>query len=147
VAFVLFGGEEMGLLGSSHFAEHLPAELRRVDAMFNVDMAGEGDGTGCAVSAAAPELKKVLEESDRSVKTLRSVREIRGVGVRSSDFAPFFSKGVPCVSCSSNGPHVQYHLTGDTIYRINPDIMADIARLAFLAAFARADRPETTRAK
>jgi hypothetical protein len=140
VAFVLFGGEEMGLLGSSHFAEHLPAELRRVDAMFNVDMAGEGDGTGCAVSAAAPELKKVLEEADRSVKTLRSVREIRGVGVRSSDFAPFFSKGVPCVSCSSNGPHVQYHLTGDTIYRINPDMLADVARLVFLTSYAWADR-------
>jgi hypothetical protein len=140
VAFVLFGGEEMGLMGSTHFAEHLPAEILRVDAMFNIDMAGEGDGTGCAVSATAPELKKLLEEADLRVKTLRGVREIWGIGVRSSDFAPFFAKGAPCLSCSSNGPHVQYHLTGDTIYRINPDMLADVARLVFLTAYAWANR-------
>jgi len=49
---------------------------------------------------------------------------------------------VPCVAATlgSNGPHLAYHQTGDTIYRINPDIMADAAKLAFLAAFAWADR-------
>jgi hypothetical protein len=44
------------------------------------------------------------------------------------------------VSFHSNGPHLFYHQTGDTIYRINPDMLADVARLAFLAAAARADR-------
>jgi hypothetical protein len=29
---------------------------------------------------------------------------------------------------------------GDTIYRINPDIMADAAKMAFLAAYSWADR-------
>jgi hypothetical protein len=40
----------------------------------------------------------------------------------------------------SNGPHLAYHQAGDTIYRINPDIMADIAKLAFLAGCSLADR-------
>jgi len=45
------------------------------------------------------------------------------------------AKGVSCVAFISNGPHLHYHLPGDSIYRINPDIMADISRLAFLSGF------------
>jgi len=140
VLFVLFGGEEMGLLGSTHFADHLPSPFSQVDAMFNLDMVGEGDGTGCAYSAEPPELKAVLESSDQQVHTLKKTHIIKRIGVRSSDFAPFFQKGVPCASFWSNGPHLHYHQTGDTIYRINPDMLADAARLVFLSAYTWADR-------
>ena len=78
------------------------------------------------------EMKKALETADEFVHTLRDTAEIRNIGVRSSDYAPFFLKGAACAAFFSNGPHLAYHKTGDTIYRINPDIMADIARLAFL---------------
>lgn len=108
--------------------------------MFNFDMTGEGDGAGGACSANRPELKKALQDADLYVGILRGLGEIRGVGVRSSDFAPFFLKGAAAVSIGSNGPHLAYHATGDTVYRINPDIMADIARLAFLASRTLADR-------
>ena len=57
-----------------------------------------------------------------------------------SDYAPFYEKGITCASFSSNGPHLHYHQTGDTIYRINPDIMADIAGLAFISGFNWANR-------
>ncbi len=140
VIFVLFGGEEKGLMGSEYFVGHLPPGFDKVNTMFNFDMVGEGDRAGIGYSADSPELKELLEEADTHVKTLRGAYPIRGVGVRGSDHAPFFQKGIPCVSFHSNGPHLYYHQTGDTIYRINPDIMADIGRLAFLAALARADR-------
>jgi hypothetical protein len=103
-------------------------------------MVGEGDGTTCILSPTPEELKKAIEDADNYVKTLRQTGTIRGVGVRSSDFAPFFLKGAACAAFFSNGPHLYYHQTGDTIYRINPDIMADIGRLAFLSAFSWADR-------
>ncbi len=139
VVFVLFGGEEMGLQGSTWFADHLPAPFAKVDGMFNFDMTGEGDGAGGAYSEDG--LKSLLEKADAHVGILRGLGKLAGpVGVRGSDFAPFYAKGVPSVSLGSNGPHLAYHLTGDTIYRINPDIMADIARLAFLAARDWADR-------
>lgn len=63
-----------------------------------------------------------------------------GVGVRNSDYVPFLLKGASCISFVSNGPHLFYHLPGDTIYRINPDIMADIAGLAFIAGYNWANR-------
>jgi len=140
VVFVLFGGEEMGLMGSNYFADHLPSSFEKVDTMFNFDMVGEGEGTICVHSPDPPEFKKVFEEADKHLNTIRRTAIIRGIGVRSSDFAPFFLKGATCAAFFSNGPHLHYHQTGDTIYRINPDIMADIARLAFLSAFAWADR-------
>ena len=140
VVFVLFGGEEKGLEGSTYFSDHLPKPFKNVDAMFNFDMVGEGDGTSCGVAAFAPELKQIIKDADSFIHTLRRSWEIKHVGVRSSDFAPFFLKGATCAAFFSNGPHLHYHKTGDTIYRINPDIMADMARLAFLSSWKWADR-------
>lgn len=140
VVFVLFGGEEMGLMGSYYFADHLPSPFERVEAMFNFDMTGEGEGTDCGYTPEPPELEQVLRSADEQVTTLRRTWEIKQVGVRSSDYAPFFLQGACCVSFFSNGPHLHYHKPGDTIYRINPDIMADVARLGFLSAYKWANR-------
>ncbi len=140
VVIALFGGEEMGLQGSTWFVDHLPGPFDKVAGMLNFDMTGEGDGLWGAVAAEPAEFGKAIEEADKSVKVLRGLGVIRSVGVRGSDFAPFFLKGIPAASLGSNGPHLAYHQTGDTIYRINPDIMADAAKLAFLAGFAWADR-------
>ncbi len=140
IVFVLFGGEEKGLQGSEYFAGHLPPGFDKVDTMFNFDMVGEGARSGVGYSADSPELKALVEEADASVHSLAGTFPMRHMGVRGSDDAPFFRRGIPCVSFYSNGPHLFYHQTGDTIYRINPDMLGDVCRLAFLAAWTRADR-------
>jgi hypothetical protein len=140
IVIALFGGEELGLQGSTWFVDHVPGPFDKVAGMLNFDMTGEGDGLWGAVAAEPDAFRKALEEADRSVKILRGLGIISGVGVRGSDFAPFFLKGIAAATLGSNGPHLAYHQTGDTIYRINPEIMADAAKLAFLAAFAWADR-------
>jgi Peptidase family M28 len=140
VVIALFGGEELGLQGSTWFADHVPGPFDKVAGMINFDMTGEGDGLWGAVGADPDAFRKAIEEADMSVKVLRGLGVISGVGVRGSDFAPFFLKGIPAATFGSNGPHLAYHQTGDTIYRINPDIMAEAAKLAVLAAFGWADR-------
>jgi hypothetical protein len=140
VAFVLFGGEELGLQGSTWFADHVPGPFDKVVGMLNFDMTGEGDGLWGAASGEPAGFRKAIEEAGRSVQILRGLGIIRSVGVRGSDFAPFFAQGIPAAGFGSNGPHLGYHQTGDTIYRINPDIMADAAKMAFLAAYSWADR-------
>ncbi|NTV80943.1 MAG: M28 family peptidase, partial [Candidatus Aminicenantes bacterium] len=140
IVIALFGGEEQGLRGSTWFVDHVPGPFDRIVGMFNFDMTGEGDGLWGAVAAEPDGFRKAIEEADKSVKILRGLGIIRGVGVRGSDHAPFFLKGITAATLGSNGPHLAYHQTGDTIYRINPDIMADAAKLAFLAAYAWADR-------
>jgi len=139
VVFALFGGEESGLKGSYYFVDNVPGPFSGVDAMFNFDMVGEGDGARCSYTFDPPDFKKIFEDSDEFVHILKTTRELRGPG-GGSDYAPFYQKGITCATFSSNGPHLFYHQSGDTIYRLNPDIMADIARLAFLAAYQWADR-------
>jgi hypothetical protein len=139
VAFVLFGGEEMGLQGSTYFADHPPATFTKIDAMFNYDMTGEGDGAWGGVTDEA--LQKAFLEADKYVGILRGMELMHGpAGVRGSDFAPFMEKGITAASIGSNGPHLAYHEVGDTIFRINPSVMADISRVSFLAGLAWADR-------
>ncbi len=140
VVVALFGGEEMGLQGSTWFVDHVPGPFDKVTGMLNFDMTGEGDGLWGAAGPEPEAFRKAIEDAGRTVGVLRGLGTISGVGVRGSDFAPFFLKGVPAASFGSTGPHLAYHQTGDTIYRINPDIMADAAKLAFLAAVAWADR-------
>ena len=140
VMFVLFGGEEKGLRGSNYFSENIPQQFSKVDAMFNFDMVGEGNAANYGCSLQDPKLKDVLLEADKQVGTLRQFFEIKNVGVRSSDFAPFYLKGASVAAFFSNGPHVYYHETGDTIYRINPDILGDIAKVGFLSSLYWADR-------
>jgi hypothetical protein len=137
--FVLFGGEEKGLQGSTYFAKHMPKFFDKVAAMFNFDMEGEGDRAGAEISAAPEALKNAILRADEKSRTLEKTWVMDPPGVRGSDFAPFFNMGVPCASFWSNGPHIEYHTPGDTIYRINPDILADIARLALRAASLFAD--------
>ncbi len=140
VLFALFGGEEMGLVGSQYLADNLPPAVGSVSAMLNLDMEGEGDGTGAVIAPDHPEFRTALEKADKTVGTVRRIREFSGPpGVRGSDYASFYAKGIPCMAFWSNGPHLHYHQPGDTIYRINPDMLADVSRLAFLTVYYLAD--------
>jgi len=140
ILFVLFGGEEMGLLGANHFAQHLPAPIKKISAMFNFDMEGEGDRAYAQFSQEPAALKEDFERADASVQIIEGSSFFKGVGVRSSDFAPFYLQGIPCAALYSTGPHLHYHASGDTIFRINPDILGAIGRLAFLGTWFWAER-------
>lgn len=140
LVFVLFGSEEKGLQGSHTFAEGMPYGFGKTVAMLNFDMVGEGDGGWCGYSAEPASLLAAIQAADADSKVLRGSRPIRGVGVRSSDFAPFFLKGIPVASFSSNGPHVFYHQPQDSIYRINPAILGDIGALALRLALSLANQ-------
>jgi hypothetical protein len=132
ILFALFGGEEMGLLGSTYLADHLPPGVTKVAAMLNFDMVGTGDGAWCGYSSTPGWMKTVLDDADKKVGIMRGASPMGRVGVRSSDFAPFYMKGIPTYSFSSNGPHLFYHEAGDKIYRINPDMLADMATVGLL---------------
>jgi hypothetical protein len=139
VLFVLFGGEEMRIMGSEYFAGRGLPQFEKMDGMINLDMVGEGDGINCAYGANALNLKDAFERADVERNILRKIEPIEGAS-QVSDHLPFFRKGVMCIVLSSNGPHFGYHKSGDTIYRINPEIMTDCARLVLRGAYAWADR-------
>jgi Zn-dependent M28 family amino/carboxypeptidase len=141
VVFALFGGEEMGLKGSYYMSNNFPPQFTRVAGMVNLDMTGEGDGAWCGYSAKDSTLKALLEAADTATKIVRGSNPLSTVtGMGGTDYVPFFKKEILCFTFGSNGPHLAYHQAGDIIYRINPEILADIARLGYAVAYLLADR-------
>lgn len=134
VMFVLFGAEEMGLIGARVIVDNFPERFTNITGMINFDMVGAGDGAFCGYSAGHDELKDLVAGNDTYTQIVQSFYPIGDIGVRGSDHAAFHLKGIPVLYFVSNGPHIKYHTTGDTIYRLNPSVMEDIARIGYLTA-------------
>ena len=127
LVFVLFGGEELGLLGSGHYVRQPAVPLPQTAVMLNFDMVGRvredrlivhgadsGSGLGEALAAAA-----------RGGVTL----DVRGGSFGGSDHSRFYEAGVP-VLFFTDGGHSDYHRATDTADRIDPAGMARIAAVA-----------------
>ena len=140
IMIVLFAAEEKGMLGSDYFAKNLPAPLTKMVAMFNFDMAGAGNQASASISPEPADLKATLLAADESSKLLAGTWPMGPPGVRGGDVTAFYNMGVPCLYFMTNGPFPDYHRPGDSIYRVNPDIMSDLARLTLRAAFLYANR-------
>lgn len=128
VHFVAFGAEEMGLLGSKHYVEHLdPALRQRMVAMLNFDMVGRlGDEqdlvvAGMGTSSVWPDL----------VETSRGTQEIRASedGYGASDQTSFYEAGLPVLHFFT-GTHSDYHKPSDDVDKINFAGAAIVAGIA-----------------
>ncbi len=126
ILFVTFGAEEMGILGSRHFVEHPPIDLKKISVMLNVDMIGRmrpdsmlqigGVGT-------AAETRNILDSlNGRYHFNL----ELSDAGYGPSDHASFYAKDVPVIFFST-GPHKDYHTPFDRVDSLNIPgmVMAD----------------------
>ncbi|MCU0285912.1 MAG: M20/M25/M40 family metallo-hydrolase [Acidobacteria bacterium] len=132
VLFILFAGEEMGLLGSKYFVSHLPGKVKKINFVFNMDMIGAGPNVFIARLKNYPEVEKILVETPRKLNLCCQVKG-NEAGKKSrggADHAPFVEKGIPAVSIfSTDGQHHGYHTNDDTIYWITPKIIEDIAKI------------------
>ena len=114
IVFLAFAGEEMGLLGSSHYVRNPPKPLQGAVAMLNLDMIGRiregkvyvgGVGTGEG-------LRPMLEKLATSYKSLSfSYSDTTNYG--SSDHTSFTTGQVPVLFFFS-GLHGDYHRPSDT---------------------------------
>ncbi|MBN2638719.1 MAG: M20/M25/M40 family metallo-hydrolase [Bacteroidales bacterium] len=118
IIFVAFSAEEMGLLGSKYFVKDSIVDLKKVDAMINLDMVGrmnkdrklEIGGTG--TTPIADSLLKAMPLAD----SLKLVLSPEGYGP--SDHASFYAHDIP-VFFFSTGTHIDYHTPADTPDKIN----------------------------
>ncbi len=126
LVFVAFAGEEMGLLGSTHYVRHPAHPTTATALMVNLDMVGRlrdhklyvggvdsGSGLRETVTAAAGPLDL----------------QLRGDPFGPSDHAAFYSAGVPVLFLFT-GVHADYHRPSDTWDKI------DGAGLEAVTAFA-----------
>ena len=131
VIFVLFSGEEQGLIGSKAYAENPARPLDKTVAMFNLDCVAHGDSISAGNGKSAPVLHRLVKDLDADHANLTVAGTWGGGG---ADAAPFHDRGVPAVYFASRHSYTHLHLASDTVETLNPDLYRELTRLAFRAA-------------
>ena len=143
VLLILFSGEEEGLLGSKHYADHPVLPLCECTAMVNVDTVGRLAEGGLFIFGAdmAAEWKSILEGVDHGFH-LEPQFPPKDPG--GSDQKSFVEKGVAAIQLFT-GAHADYHRPSDTLDKIDREGIARIAAFtAELCLFlAEEDQPLT----
>lgn len=144
VVFMLFSGEERGLLGSQHYVENPLYPLDKTVMMLNFDMVGrlneEQELTffGIGSTPGIGELVEALGTPNGF-----KVKKVGGMsdGIGGSDHQSFYLKNIP-VLFAFTGTHKDYHRPSDDTEKVNFPGMARIADLAELILLDIARRPE-----
>ncbi len=139
LVFVAFSGEEMGLLGSSHYVKNAAWPLEKSYAMINLDMIGRLDKEQIYVMGvdSAREFRPVTHEAAEGLKLELSYS---GDAYGPSDHTSFYTRGIP-VLMFFTGPHSDYHRPSDSADKINREGIEKVARLVFRTARELAGRP------
>jgi hypothetical protein len=118
--FVAFDAEEQGLQGAKHFVAKPPIDLKRVEAIVNVDMVSRGDANTLYVAGThhTSRLKAPVEEAARGrTIAVKFGHDRPAPGVedwtRSSDHGPFHDAAVPFLYFGVED-HPDYHKPTDT---------------------------------
>lgn len=139
VAFVLFSGEELGLLGSSHFVNAPVVPLARATAMVNFDMVGRLRDDKLIVYGVetAEEMRAIVDAAN--VGGALSIRAV-GDGFGPSDHASFYGKGVPVLHLFTD-LHDDYHRATDDAEKVSAAGVARVVAYAERVIRDIADRP------
>ena len=116
--FICFSGEELGLLGSAHYASNPTIDLSKVTCMINMDMIGrfKKDQPILEISGVgtAPDWLPILNTFRSSALDMK----FDSSGVGPSDHTSFYNKGIPVLHFFT-GTHSDYHKPSDDVDKIN----------------------------
>jgi hypothetical protein len=123
LVFAAFDLEECGLLGSTHFATHLPFPIRQLKAALTADMLGRSmanvmdEYLFVLGSESSSVLRKLVQDvaPENGLKVGRLGADL--IGTR-SDYGPFRDRKVPFLFFST-GQHPDYHRPTDLADRID----------------------------
>jgi aminopeptidase YwaD len=118
VIFITFSGEELGLIGSNYFVNHLPIPADKIDAMINLDMVGRLRDKELTVYGTGTSSKwKEILNKDNNFKFKLAFND---EGFGPSDHSSFYGKGIP-VLFFFTGVHEDYHRPSDVAKLINSE--------------------------
>ncbi len=147
VEFVLFMGEEQGLLGSTAYVEEAKKNntLKEVGYVFNFDMAGNAAGFTAGGRKEAESFFKETGETIKAIDTAFSNRSGAGRAGLHSDHEPFMLQGIP--TASSTGTLSAdigrcYHADCDGIDIIDKKWMINQVRFSSMMIYAMANAPK-----
>jgi len=135
-AFMLFSGEEAGLLGSAYYTENSLFPLNKIKMLVNLDMMGTGSG-GVTVFNGSTYPREYCK-LDSLNKSLRLNIALRSKGIsKASDHYLFYLKKVPVLFFNCTGNEVGYHITGDKYDALPFTVYENLFKLidAYLKSF------------
>lgn len=115
IAFMLFAGEEAGILGSMNYVFHPLVDLKKTKMVINLDMVGTGDDGITIVNGGAEGYEDIWNMFDEInieneyFTTMKARDE-----AANSDHYPFHKMGVPAVFIYTMGGETYYHNPKDT---------------------------------
>jgi len=143
IIFALWSGEEIGLIGSSQFAERPPVALSNVAAYVNFDMVGRLRDNKLSLQGvgSSSAWRKLIEK--------RNVAAGFNVALQEDPYLPtdttaLYAKGVPVLNFFT-GSHEDYHRPTDKPDTLNYDGLERITKFAraIIADLARGpERPD-----
>ena len=139
VIFIAFSGEELGLLGSSHYVQEPIYPLATTEAMINLDMVGRLRQGRLIVygSRTASEFPALLDSLNWYAGfDLKA----QGDGYGPSDQSPFYAAGRPVLHLFTD-LHEDYHRTTDDWQKINLDGFKRVTDFTVALVTALANRP------
>src|SRR6266852_1480825 len=144
IRFVLFTGEEQGLVGSRAYVKAHEKELEKISGVLVHD-----SGTGRVLTIGLMGNYAVRETIDRALNPLARMKEIglaeptlRSEG--GSDHIPFDQAGVPGFWCVQDGVDYDktHHSQADTLDRVRWEDLAEGAQVLAVFAYNVAQLPE-----
>ena len=121
IAFATWSGEEIGLVGSSHFARKILGENQHTGsppilAYLNMDMIGRmKDKMTIHGVGSSSVWRKIIQQANVPVRLNLNLQNDSHIP---TDTTSFYSKGIPIISAFS-GLHNDYHSPSDTEDKIN----------------------------
>ncbi len=113
IVFMLFSGEELGLLGSKYYTENPIFPLSKIKFLFNLDMVGSGDkGIQIVNSTVFKNEYNILKTINDDKKYLPQLK-LRGAAANSDHYF-FYAKGVKSFFIYTLGEYKEYHNIYDT---------------------------------
>lgn len=108
IGFILFSGEEAGLMGSKYFTEHPLVKLKNIRFLTNTDLAGTGvDGMTVVNATLFTNEFKMMQDINAANNYLKAINP-RGKAANSDHYF-FTEKGVPSFFFYTLGGIKAYH--------------------------------------
>ena len=147
--FMLFSGEEAGLIGSAYFTKSELFKNYNIVSMINMDMIGRLNEDKLTVEGAGTSSiwKTILDSINNANDNLKLTLGESGFGP--SDHSSFYSKDMPVLQFFT-GLHTDYHKPSDDWQTINADGEVKVLNLVYNLVAAldnRIEKPDFVKSK
>jgi Tol biopolymer transport system component len=141
IIFAAWAGEEIGIIGSSRFAEDPPVALTNIAAYLNFDMVGRLRENKLTLQGigSSPAWTKLIEQRNVAAGFQLTLQDDPYLP---TDTTAFYPKGIPVLAFFTGG-HDDYHRPTDQPDTLNYEGTERIAKFArgILLDLAKAERP------